>query len=171
MNKSRSDFYLSIIAATLILWGCTNPEMEIRPIDAVFNEQMITKEGLDKRLLPRDEVFQYYEVHHASNIKADALRLKLLAYIHRHYNTDALKKAGSFTVYFYKGESLKGYKNLLYRSASQNAEGNLTDQNNNLLAEIRLALLKDDSSRYIQTTWQFPKGEKAVMISDTLTMQ
>ncbi|TRW27101.1 hypothetical protein FMM05_00170 [Flavobacterium zepuense] len=171
MNKSRSNFYLSIIAGTLILWGCSIPEMEILPIDVAFNRQMITKDGLDKRLFPFDEVFQYYEVRHASKIKADALRSKLLAYTHKHYSTDALKKARSFTVFFYKGGSLKGYKDMLYRSASQNAEGNLTDQNDNLLAEIRLAVLKDDSTRYIQTTWQFPKGEKAVMTSDTLTIQ
>ncbi|TRW21559.1 hypothetical protein FMM05_20085 [Flavobacterium zepuense] len=155
----------------MILLACSNPGMEIKPIDDAFNRQMFTRRGLDKRLFPSDGVFQYYEISKSSQIKADALRTTLLAYIHKHYSRNALKQAKNLTIFFYESGKLKEYKDLLYPSASQNADGNLTGQNKALRARMRLGVIKNDSAHYAQTTWLFSKGKEAVMTSDTLKIQ
>ena len=149
LSKCRLALRLAMPAS---LCNCTSPSgLQITPVDAELNHQLLTGEGLDARLFDGRQPVQYYEAANLDAWAPEAAQVALDSFVRHQYTHADLEHLQQLTVLFYRPTLLVDYRTEVYEAARDSEMGFLAEHRDALAAQVRLEKLPGPGQHWLRS--------------------
>ena len=151
------------------LCNCTSPPaLQITPVDAELNHQLLTGEGLDARLFDVRQPVQYYEAANLDALAPEAAQVALDSFVRHQYTHADLEHLQQLTVLFYRPMLLVDYRTEAYEAARDSEMGFLAEHHDALAAQVRLEKLGGPAQRWVWSRVLYHQQAIRLRATDTL---
>lgn len=162
--------YAAVIILALFCNGCGNDTIVIEPIDAAFNQRLVTGKDLNPNLFSRKEIAQYYQLNNYETLSPRNLKMILCKYIAKNRSVKQIAGFSEMNFIFYSKKLFKDYSANLYRQVEESESGRIDDFKDDLVGIVSFKKLDKNTERLLRNTTIYDDQDNFYSYVDTLTI-
>jgi len=143
------QYALSVIMIISCI-SCGNNNVIIEPVDAEFNESILSGKGLDPNLFSRKDISLYYEIGNYEEFSPHSLKVELEGYIIANFKVNEIAKFREVNFIFYRKKLFKDYSKNLYRLVQESDSGFLDEYKEDFVGAVSFKRLDGNPVKLVQ---------------------
>lgn len=160
----------TLILIAFYCCSCSNKPVAIEPVDAEFNQRLLSGNGLDPNLFSREVIAQYYEIDNYEELSPHGLKTELEGYVTENFTVNEIAKFKEMNFIFYRKGLFKDHSKNLYRLVQESDSGFLDEYKEDFVGAVSFKRLDGNPVKLLQDITVYNVEYDLFGHSDTLTV-
>jgi hypothetical protein len=160
----------TLILIAFYCCSCRNNPVVIEPVDAEFNQRLLSGNGLDPNLFSREVIAQYYEIDNYEELSPQGLKTELEGYVTENFTVNEIAKFKEMNFIFYRKGLFKDHSKNLYRLVQESDSGFIDDYKDDFAGAVSFIKVKGSRNKLLQDITVYNIESDPFSHPDTLTV-